>query len=271
MLLTSGCSFVWGDELEGCHNNPPTHWDKTFTHILAEDMGLEYSCLATCGASNHKIFRDLINWFSGIQPSCAYKNATPKDTTHMVVLWSDLSRNELPYEIEESKLGHYHYANKRYDNITQYNARTVQPVKYFEERIKRTISENHRLVDNNYRRLCIQFLPYMLSIQELCKANDIQLIQGNFHASNWRKFLAIVKSCEGNELMSEYDIALKLMLGKLDDHSRIGMGKYQCFNTFTNDSKFPERQLNLFNHPNEVAHKDYAKYLHTIFKEDISG
>ena len=40
-LLTTGCSFVWGDELDGYDNNPPTHWDKTFTYKLADTLGLE--------------------------------------------------------------------------------------------------------------------------------------------------------------------------------------------------------------------------------------
>ena len=63
-LLTTGCSFVWGDELDGYDNNPPTHWDKTFTYKLADTLGLEPVIIAECGNSNHKIYRDLIDYLT---------------------------------------------------------------------------------------------------------------------------------------------------------------------------------------------------------------
>ena len=41
MLLTAGCSFVWGDELDGFDQDPPTHQRLTFTHLCGE-IGVDY-------------------------------------------------------------------------------------------------------------------------------------------------------------------------------------------------------------------------------------
>ena len=52
MLLTAGCSFVWGDELEGFDQDPPTHWGLTFTSIVARKLGIDYENRGVCGACN---------------------------------------------------------------------------------------------------------------------------------------------------------------------------------------------------------------------------
>ena len=40
MLVTNGCSFVWGDELDGFMEG--NHWESTFTWKLAEELGIEH-------------------------------------------------------------------------------------------------------------------------------------------------------------------------------------------------------------------------------------
>ena len=56
MLVTNGCSFVWGDELDGFMEGEHNH--LTFTHRLAEKLGIEYRNISSCGNCNTKIFRD---------------------------------------------------------------------------------------------------------------------------------------------------------------------------------------------------------------------
>src|SRR5210317_1927359 len=83
MLLTNGCSFVWGDELEGYTRNK--HTKHTFSYKLSRHLDIPYENLACCGSGNSKIFRDTIN----------YLRTSKNKITHMVILWSSWARDEI--------------------------------------------------------------------------------------------------------------------------------------------------------------------------------
>ena len=109
MLLTAGCSFVWGDELDGFDQDPPTHQRLTFTHLLADKLGIDYVNRGVCGACNDKIFREVTDWLH---------NHPDELPTHMVVMWSAFQRAEvveyMPDE-RDVKIG-------RQNDVTQFSA-----------------------------------------------------------------------------------------------------------------------------------------------------
>ena len=98
MLLTNGCSFVWGDELDGYDDSPPTHEEYTFTYKLSEQLGIPYVNIAQCGSCNQKIFRDTTD----------YLRTCKELPTHIVILWSSWQREEVA---ENHPIGYESFRN----------------------------------------------------------------------------------------------------------------------------------------------------------------
>ena len=269
MLLTSGCSFVYGDELQGFDTNPPSHWHHTFTHRLAEHLGVSYNNHGACGAGNQKIFRDLMRWFAGETLSWTYKPdgtiCTPENTTHMVILWTAWPRDEIPCNIRTRAIASQYPNIIDYDNMTQYSPKRIHTIKYLTEDVKRTIN-NYYMYHEDNRKFMIQQLPYLIALEKMCEANNIKLIQGSLHNQNWRTLGWSMAHSEGFKSLNKI---LSNMLGSLKQTSRVGLGYYQEFNKFCGDPEYPERQFKPYDHPNEVAHYDYGDYLYKIFQEDF--
>lgn len=255
MLLTAGCSFVWGDELEGFDNNPPTHQHLTFTHILAEKLGVEYVNRGFCGASNDKIFREVTDWLH---------NHPEERPTHMVVMWSAFQRAELveymPAE-RDVKIG-------RQNDVTQFSAMRTECIY---DRRKRAVME--RLYEEAYdsRTDVMHTLSMMKTLELLCEGLGIQLIQGFFHKRCWSNIMAILRNENldvdddireaDTSSMPEYQSWLKDAIKNLNVNSRIGAGRGKDLFTLAleNDDLKPH------GHPGEKTQVVFADILYDKF------
>ena len=265
MLLTAGCSFVWGDELEGFDDNPPTHWKHTFTHILAEKMGIDYVNLGRCGAGNDQIFRKITDHL--------YDNPD-QNITHMVVLWSAWQRKEWveyqPPEREE-RIG-------RELNVTQFSSLRTRSL--YTKKIKRSFDDWYeRCYDS--RTDIMHTFSKMKSIEMLCESRGIKLIQGTFHKRNWSNIMAILSDAEVAEgvpvhpdmqidKVPEYKEWLVSSLGQLKSTSRVGMGKKSPV-TDLYTLGVENNDIKEFGHPGERTNLKYANLLFEAFTKIENG
>lgn len=246
MLLTNGCSFVWGDELEGFLRDPPDHHKHTFTHKLAKLLDVPYENLARCGNGNDKIFRDTI---------VRLNDTSLPVPTHMVILWSSWQRMETanPSDRHQYAKGHIDVE----DCMIQFSEeRSV----YTDEKTWGAITKYYNEF-YDVRTSIIQQLSYMLSIQKLCESMNVKLIQGAFHPRLVTNIALALndKSTEWNE----YNEKISKMISFLTPTSRLGLGQWTDMATLAKTTE--GLYLKPENHPCEGTHHEYAKLLHHIF------
>ena len=246
MLLTNGCSFVWGDELDGFDQIPPSHHKHTFTHKLANLLNLPYENLARCGNGNDKIFRDVILRLNDVSLPVP---------THMVILWSAWQRMETANPVDR-----HQYAKGHID---------VEDcmIQFSEERSVYTDEKSWGAITKYYnefydvRTSIIHQLTYMLSIQKLCDSMGIKLIQGAFHARLLYNLGLVLD--DDHERWRPYNRKISDMISQLRKTSRVGLGYWDDMYTMVknNDNLYLKPE----NHPCEGTHHEYAKLLHHIF------
>lgn len=248
MLLTNGCSFVWGDELEGCYEDPPNHRVHTFTDKLAGKLNMPYINLASCGGGNDKIFRDTILHLS--DPD----QAKP---THMVILWSGWGRAEFVESRPEIDGMGNPLKIQRYDDITQ-----ISP-----ERVANLLPDKwgamYKYYDGCYnsRTPVIQHLSKMVAMQTLCDSMNIKLIQGAFHVQmrDGLRFIMQENHTEGNH--KAWTRRVEYMLGLLRKESKVGLTAWKDMYSLAKEKYTVKRH----GHPDEDAHTEYADLLYHIF------
>mgnify|MGYP000506782245 FL=1 len=259
MLLTAGCSFVWGDELKGFDDNPPTHWPLTFTHLLADKLGIEYSNRGFCGACNDKIFREVTDFI----------HDNPNKTTHMIVMWSAWQRSELveymPPE-REVKIG-------RQTDVTQFSQLRTEMIW---DKEKRSIMK--KWFDNGYdsKTDIMHTLSKMKMLESYCDAAGIKLIQGVFHKRNWTNIMSVLTDKPSDDSSAkmlekefridsipEYKKWLISSIDSLDTNSRVGMGKGKDMFTLCRELK----DMKEFGHPGERTQEVFAEFLIETFQK----
>lgn len=257
MLLTSGCSFVWGDELEGFDNDPPTHWHLTFTHILAEKMGMEYINQGICGSCNDRIFRDVVDYLH---------DPDKENPTHMVIMWSAWQRNELVEEFDPSKpdLG----SDRPLDH-TQFSPLRLH---WLINRPRRKILEPYYKQYYDSKTDISHGITKMKAMEVMCEALGIKLIQGVFHGRNYQNILKVLTNTPSRpdtddrnivEYVPEFVNWLKKSVGSLKDTSRVGLGKHKDLHTLANElDDFKE-----FYHPGEKTQEVFADFLYDQFSK----
>jgi hypothetical protein len=284
-VATIGCSFVWGDELIGHDQDPPTHWDSTFGAHLRRELGFDkHVNLACCGNGNAKIFRDLIQYLS-----------LPKkeDPDVLVVMWSAWKRIEL-FEAKESGFEDRQKI-KREQQMTQFS-----PVRYaYLNKDNSEIAGMWSTLVNNNQTGIIQTLAYMSAIQQLCDARGIKIVQTVFHTamgqqlldaffrdvpdtdvSQWRnwvyeaiwslrpectlgiRFLDAIDEAQKDDL--EYKVYIKD--GRVKNHKgkaiRDDNGHFTLY-----ELGVEKDDIAKYGHPKELSHELYAKSLAKIIKE----
>lgn len=247
MLYANGCSFVWGDELDGCYDDPPTHHPLTFVSHIAKKLGIPYVNEASCGASNHKIFRDTMLWLS---------SEKSEKCTHVIVLMSAWTRDELPYDIlkEQEEMYHVH----RHDSIVQYSDERIGRIGYMNKSAKKTLSNYLDFEKRHgYRKYISQQLPYMIAIDQICKSRGIKLIMGSFHERNWYDIIGVIKKQRKGGTIKDWNKLVDRMLKSLPKNSSVGLGVGESFYAFCDkiDAIKPK------GHPDEKGHALYADYL----------
>ena len=252
MLLTAGCSFVWGDELKGFDNNPPTHSPLTFTHILASKMAIPYINLGSCGAGNDKIFREVTDYLH---------NPSKEKPTHIVVIWSAFQRSELvEYMPREREI-----KIQRHDDVTQFSPMRTEGIY---NRNKRRVMEDW--FDNAYdsRTDVMHTLTKMKTLELLCDSMDIKLVQGFFHKRCWSNIMSILRDNGPDEddrvnlgRTSLYASWLKNSIAGLKPTSRVGAGKGKDLYTIAveNDDVKP------YGHPGEKSQIIFSDHLYKKF------
>lgn len=257
MLMTAGCSFVWGDELHGFDNDPPTHWELTFTHLLGEKLGIEHKNLGVCGASNDKIFRQATDFL----------HENPDKVTHMVIVWSALQRKELveymPPE-RQVKIG-------RQNDVTQFSSLRTECIFNNQKRARW-----QDWYDNAYdsKTDILHMLTMMKNMEVIARAAGIKLIQGSFHQRNWSNILSVLtdrvpRDADFDVLplenridsIPDYKRWVKNSLGTLDDHSRVGMGRGKDLYTLAIEGD----DLKPYGHPGEKTQVVFTDFLYEKF------
>ena len=245
VLLTNGCSFVWGDELDGYDNSPPTHRHLTFTHQLAELLEMPYVNIATCGACNQKIFRDTVD----------YLRKCDELPTHIVILWSAWQREEVaenhPKEYEEQR------KIQRWQCMTQISPSRLNNVK----------PELSEVLDHYYdyydvtRSGIIRTLNYMTHMQWLCDTLGIKIVQGTFHRRAWSNLVSKLHKRYDKTGWADWNDYVREQLNALRPECRVGLGTYIDLFTLA-EQKY---SIKPHQHPDEAAHAEYAVLLKHIF------
>lgn len=242
-LLTNGCSFVWGDELHGCYDSPPTHHELTFTHHLARRMRMGYTNLGTCGSGNDKIFRDTISYLS---------DKNNQQPTHMVILWSALQRQE---QCENDKDANFWKNIQSWDNMSQWSEERV--INLAEKNWGPAMSYNEMY---DVRTSIMNQIPKMIAMQDLCRAKGIKLLQGFFHHRCKDNIFEVLRK-KNRDGYESYTERLSFLISQLDNTSRLGIGTQKDFYSLC--LEFNDEKPN--GHPGEQTHEEYAKILAHCF------
>lgn len=259
MLLTAGCSFVWGDELEGFDQDPPSHWGRTFTSIVARKLGIDYENRGVCGACNDKIFREVTDFL----------HTTDKEVTHMVVMWSAWQRKELAEYMPPER----HVKIGRQHDVTQFSQLRTELIYDLD---KREGMENWFNNAYDSKTDIMHTLTKMKTLEIIAEAKGIQLIQGVFHKRNWSNIMSILTDKlpddsagkikqEQNRIaaMPEYKKWLVDSLGDLKDTSRVGMGRGRDLYTIGKDLD----DIREHGHPGEETQRVFSKFLLKTFEK----
>ena len=261
MLLTAGCSFVWGDELDGFDNNPPTHWPLTWTHLAAEKMGIPYVNRGVCGACNDKIFREVTDYLWSNQ------NNLP---THIAVMWSAWQRTELvEYVRDEVEI-----QIQRQQNVTQFSPLRLDLI---QDRATRHILASWFEDAYNTRTDMLHTFTKMKTLEVICDAMGIKLIQGTFHSRCKSNLMATLTDFtpDGKKLsveqkidsVPEYKEWLTTALSNLRDTSKVGF-------TFGKDLYTICRELDdmkPYGHPGERTQVVFADFIFETFMKMEQG
>lgn len=231
---------MWGDELDGCFDSPPSHWKHTFTHKLAERLGCEYTNLGTCGASNHKIFRDTVNHLM-TQPKPEY----------LIILWSAWQREEhceAMSQVREDAL-----KIQRWACMTQISPERTRNLNNVEkERVEKYLKVK------NVRQCITSTVTYMLAIQQLCDTMGIKVLQGVFHERMKYNFMSVMHPKHRELRWGEWMDYEGHRMSLLREECKIGLNGITDFYSYSKAN----HDLKEFGHPDEDAHTGYADILH---------
>lgn len=265
MLVTFGCSFVWGDELEGHDTFPCSHWKRTFSEKLGKKLGLETKIVAQMGNSNDKIFRDVISYIH---------DPSNKKPTHMVVVWSHPNRKEVAlnkqYNPEELKIGHridskgkrHRWSIRFQQNMHQFGPSRPEWV----DQRKLPIIGNYYNELWNEHTAVMDLLTKMQSLEMICRSSNIKLIQCQY-AQFTRDILTQCMDKNRFLHMLPWRNHVELILKGLTKESKVGLlpDNRLGFDMNTRANKLGKTLR--YGHPDELVHTWYANKLHKIFED----
>ena len=253
ILVSNGCSFVYGDELRGSREIPPSHDGYTFTHLLSSKLDVKYKNLAGNGASNQKIFRTTTEFLQN----------TNQKVDYLVIIWSSWGRLELsePFEIEgntqiniiqETNMNQIIPSHKSTSFIWQDN-NTERPT-------RRNIIEAYYNEVYTMQTAITHTLMYMRSIQQLCDSMGIKVVQGIIHQGMYSNLLATMKM--DREDWKDYQSYVAESLAYLRPECKMGLGEYIDLYRLgsTKYTIYPG------GHPDEDTQLEYAELIESIIK-----
>jgi len=246
MLLTNGCSFVFGDELEGCFETPPAHHHHTFSVKLAKKLNMPLTNLSTCGACNMKIFRDTVD----------YLMTNPKPE-YVVILWSAWQRFEVAENLtveEEDAL-----KIQRWQCMSQISPSRVQCVRPE----KQPALNLYYDVVHQSRGDLLHGLSLMKAMQLICDSMGIKLLQGAFHKRMWHNVLATINENSRRKHWGDLIDYVKDSLSVLRTECKIGLGHYIDMFSLA-EMKYTVKE---YGHPDEDTNTEYAEILYDIIQD----
>lgn len=246
MLLTGGCSFVWGDELDGCHDSPPSHHPKTFAALTAKKLGVKCKNIAAPGNGNTRIFRDIVDYLN-----------THDDVTHIVILWSYWGREEFGEALNEDEEKKFRL--KRRHCMSQVSDVRVDSLK---EPLRSKVDEMYW--EEGWKKAQImRGINYMTAMKVIAESRGIKLVQGIFNGIMWTDVVRVL-SKKTDENYFEYKKYITNALNSLPNHHKLGLqNSYEDFHNFGKRRKYgicPE------GHPTEKSHAEFAKLIYHIFE-----
>lgn len=248
MLVANGCSFVWGDELEGYDDSTPSHWKLTFPKILSDKLNCPYVNLAECGSGNDKIFRDTIKYLSS--------HPAPK---YLVILWSSWQREEIADNMSQEEQKEMNL--KRWDCMSQVSRHRLNASAKYQEPLKFYFRDIY-----NLRQGIVHTLTHMNSIQLLCDSMGIKLVQGVFHKHCWENLISCMHPSYVKENWGDFMKFAKTSLGTLRPQSRVGLGHYTDFYSFAEERD----DIMPFGHPGKKSHREYSDLLlHILLDKNL--
>jgi hypothetical protein len=262
MLFTNGCSFVWGDELPGFNTNPPTHQHHRFSDKLAKSLDIDLMNHASCGGSNHKIFRDTLNFLSSEHAD---------DCTHMVIVWSAWEREEIVNDVSPEDEDLYHVP--RYNSITQVSPSRINSIGFANKLTKDVLRLYYDEMNLKFRTAITHQMSYMIAIHQICEARGIKLVMTQFHRNQWRQLLNAIIDCDRPEVQSlkDWQHMIKKMMYSLPKKSRLGFTSGKSFSQVCTEVVDKYNKCVGFmpgHHPSAEAHTAFAKYIEQKFQEE---
>lgn len=258
IILSSGDSFTYGDELPGSRHPDglkfDTHHHHTFTHKLSKKLDIPYVNIARNGSSNMKIYRRTMD----------YLMTTRDDIDLLIVTWSNFGRFEVcePFVFAEDQSVFIHSESNMNQIIPDQHATHMQL------RFGGPIPERERILKEYVRNVLthqtqvLHALSFMTHIQWICDRLGIPVIQGVIHAGMYANYLHTLQ--RSDEWKDYKDEAIR-KFRMLRDECRIGFGsKYKdIYYTGVNNG----HKILPMGHVDENAHTDYADMLYDIINE----
>lgn len=266
MLLVNGCSFTHGEELDGWEDGE--HFPQTYGNILAEKLGTHCLNLAMGGSGNERILRTTINYLT---------NPTEGIPTHMVIMWSDPQRREVPVKEFEYRRSHYLMKKHNKEHIREEELYSYNGNQGYTFRMHWDWKNKPSFVEQlNYffppEKVLLDLLNYMQIIQLVCKQMKIKLIQTTFNhrsAEDGKKLLTLLRK-ELTKPREDYIRYYESVLKSLDLPSRWW---YRTEN-YDKNIAYAMQAYGWCSgiHPSKEAHAWFAEILHEKFKEfyDVS-
>ena len=258
MIYLNGCSFTYGDELDGSRHPDghrfDTHHHLTYAAKLSKHLNLRYLNQAQNGSSNEKIFRRTLR-----DLKCFPLREEPEKIDLVVIQWSSPGRFELVEEgVWESDLfiKKESDANQVHPSI-KFNDKNCRPSFLWEvgqkserNEILKTYVENVYTVETSILHL----LSYMNTVHLVCELMKIPLIQTFHHYGTYHLIMKTLKT----QSLPEYKREVANYLKILPPTSRVGAGFYEDIYSISID----KYGIHECGHPKEEAHTDFADMLY---------
>ena len=236
ILVAGGDSFIHGNELSDWDINSPRDSLLTFTALLADQSGIDYTCCARPGNANDAILRMTINKCEQVKR----ENKSPV----VVVAWTFVPRFEFPFEYNTDS------PDSPFATISIYENTNRRPVKDFARQFFTHVNIDWFQHFNTVKSI--------LMLQTYLKANNIPYI---FTAAD-----NIVFSYKDDPQLQAYwamvDFNNWYMFPAANEpwNTVTPRGFYQ----WAVENKYP---IGPYQHPLEQAHQDAAELIKGKFNE----
>ena len=263
IFLAGGDSFTYGSELKDevtpfdPNDTEPARSivsQSTYTALTAQELGMEYRCVAYPGYSNGSIRRTVMNACETIQ-----------DIGLVFVTWSFPSRYEFRFSYDTGERWGNWY------NITPWS--TVNDV----EEIRREFRQDDPVILQNHikhleRSKRLGITDFAKSYYANCGSNeywsayssllDVVMLQQYLQIKQIPYIFSLVDECLLNNSKKYRDESMQTLIKQLSMDDWILFPGDRGFYTWARDEEYPIGAT----HPLEDAHKDAAK----LFKEKVN-